>query len=49
LIKFRIWKGIILITFNKQLSASWTPSLVTGPLCNMGVAREGGELGGGKG
>jgi hypothetical protein len=43
-------KGIILITFDKQLNASWTPSLAMGPLCDMGVAREGGRLmGGGKG
>jgi hypothetical protein len=43
-------KGIILITFDKQLDVSWTPSLLTGPLCNMGVAREGRRLmGGGKG
>jgi hypothetical protein len=49
LIKFKNLKGIILITFNRRFSASWTPFLVMGPLCNMGVAREGGGLGGGKG
>jgi hypothetical protein len=43
-------KGIILITFDKRLNASWMPSLVMGPLCNMGVTKEGGRLmGGGKG
>lgn len=50
LVKFGISKGIILITFDKRLNASWTPFLVMGPLCNMGVAREKGKLmGGGKG
>jgi hypothetical protein len=43
-------KEIIFITFDKQLNVSWTPFLVMGPLCNMGVAKEGGRLmGGGKG
>ncbi len=32
------------------MNVSWMPFLVTGPLCNMGVAREKGRLmGGGKG